>query len=186
MTKPRIWITRSEPGASELASLLNTHGFATWVAPVIEIEEITPPQVDLNAEPIAPLAAVRGFAPDLVIVLSAHAARAYIASEYRQPQVMHIAVGRQTAAALGQQDFSVQVPGEHTSEGIQALLEAQDLPPRACVWLLAGEGGRDRLAHYLRDERNAQVVKWAFYRRVNQQALPEFSATQVSAVVVAS
>ena len=49
-----------------------------------------------------------------------------------------------------------------------------------------GERGRDLLAHYLRDERHARVVKWAFYRRVNQAQVPAFTAREVSAVIIAS
>ena len=186
MTTPRIWITRSEPGASELAALLNSHGFATWVTPVIDIKAITPPRVEFDAEELTPGVAVRDFAPGLVIVLSAHAARAYIVSDYVQSKAPHIAVGCQTASVLQRQGLSVQVPHKHTSEGIQTLLKTQHLPAQLCVWLLAGEGGRDTLAHYLRDECHARVVKWAFYRRVNQHSLPNFTASQVSAVVIAS
>ncbi|ASE39938.1 uroporphyrinogen-III synthase [Brevundimonas vesicularis] len=45
---PRIWITRAEPGASRTAARLRDMGFEPIIAPLLAIENLTPPVPDLT------------------------------------------------------------------------------------------------------------------------------------------
>lgn len=53
LTPKRVWITRAEPGAARTAARLRDMGFEPIVAPLLAIENLTPPVPDL-----APFAAV--------------------------------------------------------------------------------------------------------------------------------
>ena len=39
----RVWVTRSEPGASRLAAALRQAGHAPWTAPTLDIERLDAP-----------------------------------------------------------------------------------------------------------------------------------------------
>jgi uroporphyrinogen-III synthase len=47
-TKPRVWVTRAEPGASRTAARLHDMGFEPLVHPLLAVEHLTPPLPDLD------------------------------------------------------------------------------------------------------------------------------------------
>lgn len=47
-TKPRVWVTRAEPGAARTAARLRDMGFEPLVQPLLEVETLTPPLPDLD------------------------------------------------------------------------------------------------------------------------------------------
>ena len=53
VTPTRVWITRAKPGAARTAARLRDMGFEPIVAPLLTIENLTPPVPDL-----APFAAL--------------------------------------------------------------------------------------------------------------------------------
>ena len=120
----RIWVTRSEPGASELASALKAEGHAVTKAPVLNI-------VQLRFEPPE-----RRF--DVVIVLSVHGAR------FGAPLLMlgdvAFAVGEQTRAAVKDLGAAARVPEQSNSE---SLVEALGEVDGCSVLIVTGRGGRD-------------------------------------------
>ena len=125
--------------------------------------------------------------PRLVIALSAHAAREFIASGLadRVRQAQFLAVGRQTATVLEHEGMVVQVPDLESSEGLLRMPECNEVGAADSVWILAGEGGRDLLARYLRDVRHCRVVKFELYRRQSVDVGP-FESTGIGAVVISS
>ena len=97
----KVWITRSEPGASRLARVLSERGLEPVVAPMVGIEplDVTPPA-----------------AASVCVVLSEHAARA--AARVR-PRLGFVAIGNRTADVLrALVPGTVTVPPRQDSEGI--------------------------------------------------------------------
>ncbi len=153
-----IWITRSEPGASELAGLLEAAGVAVLCHPVVQIERF---------EQWRASGAIDGDAvPAAVVVLSVHAAEAYTGSDLAQRarNVPHFAVGKGTARKLAESGMEAAVPDQASSEGLLELPAIEALPAGAEVWLMAGEGGRDLLETTL-GGRGIRTVKVDWYRR---------------------
>ena len=148
----KVWITRSEPGATRLAEVLTKHGHEVVVAPVLNIESIP---CDPPAESVV-----------AVVVLSEHAARCYFASGLndRAEGASYIAVGEQTAAYLIAQGLEVHVPQRATSEGLLDMQQLSDIAPDDCVWVAAGVGGRGLLESTL--GLRCRVRKLELYRRV--------------------
>ena len=144
----RLWITRSEPGASDLAEQLRKLPLEIHKQPVVNISPLDP-------------GTVPGGQPALIIVLSRHAAFYYLQSELLRPRISHIAIGSATAAELARAGIDAEVPQVSTSEGILAMPVCSDLKPTDVVWLIAGEGGRTTLADHL----PAKVHKFSLYRR---------------------
>ncbi len=168
-----IWITRSEPGASVLAEVLQAAGFEVWCHPLIEIEPLRPFKAravrgEWSIESSAP--------PDLVIALSGHAVREYLASALARHagDAPHIAVGAGTTALLTGAGVDVAQPGEATSEGILAMPQLAGLTDQHNVWILAGEGGRELVLQRLAEQAGCKVVKFELYvrRRATLQELP--------------
>lgn len=161
----RVWITRTEPGAARLATVLEAAGYTAWVRPVLRIEVL------------------RSYPPpgafELTIFLSEHAVHAACANGWRETPAL--AIGPGTQAALRTRGVLAAIPQVATSEGIVDFLTSA-LPSRAL--LAAGEGGRDVLGPLL-EERGVAVVPWAPYRRVAVSGpLPD--SEQVDAIVAAS
>ncbi len=182
----KLWISRSEPGASRLAAGLIGHGFDCWVAPVLAIE---------GTGSVAPVSPETHF--DHVIFLSEHAvAHAGLRGAGLFGQSQWYAIGGSTAAALdrvrieprlGQQiDQQIIVPGsaaDANSEGLLKLPELQRLAGQR-VLLVAGEGGRDLLLQQL-GLRGAEVMQWRVYRRV-PIATVEIDAAKIDVCVASS
>lgn len=190
ITEPdTIWITRSEPGASATATALQELHRPLLVHPVIRIQAIQPLQVrELNTD--TPLTEQNpGAAPTCVIVVSGHAVAPYVELRRRQPdlcgrQILHIAVGRQTARMLEKHAIIAAHPEQMDSEGILAMPEVRQLPTDAVIWLIGGLGGRDVLGKGL-IERGHPVVQWATYERV-ANPLSTVHPCDIAAIVVAS
>ena len=161
----RVWITRTEPGATRLAAALEAAGHTAWVRPVLRIEALR------SSPPPGPF--------DLTIFLSEHAVHAACANGWRETPAL--AIGPGTRAALRTLGVLAATPQVATSEGIVDFLASA--PPSRAL-LAAGEGGRDVLGPLLK-ERGVAVVQWALYRRVAVSGpLPD--SQQVDAIVAAS
>ena len=142
-----VWITRTEPGASRLATVLAEHGHTSVCASVLDIERFdTRTGNDVDAV-------------DVLVVLSEHALVGHEALCTGAKRV--IAVGTATAAALGG-GVRVEIPAEQSSEGVLSLFEHID-PCRVVV--LTGVGGRQLLEPAL-GARGFEVRRIETYRRV--------------------
>jgi uroporphyrinogen-III synthase len=186
-----VWITRTEPGASQQADVLRAHGHAVLVWPLLDIALLDPPQVRVNGNRVDDpdrVANLRSASPCMVIALSAHAVRAAAGHcvLHEAADAIAVAVGAQTAALLSLHFADVAAPTEATSEGILALPEVTRLAAGDTVWVLAGVGGRDLLEQQLLSQHGVTVVKFEFYRRVDQTRPPDLDARSIGAVVIAS
>ena len=141
----RVWVTRTEPGASRLGARLVDAGFDAWVRPVVEIEPISAPLPGRFA---------------LTVFLSAHAVEPAVRNGWKPTPAL--AIGKATLRALARRGIDARTPDRASSEGIIAALAAD--PPRS-VLIAAGEGGRDVLEQWL-THRGIPVAKWCLYRRV--------------------
>ena len=142
----RVWVTRTEPGASRLGVRLVDAGFDAWVRPVLDIE------------PIAALPPVGQFA--LTVFLSGHAVEFAVRNGWASTPAL--AIGKSTRRALVRHGINARTPERSSSEGIISALA--DNPPES-VMIAAGEGGRDILEQWL-THRGIPVAKWCLYRRV--------------------
>ena len=141
----RVWVTRTEPGASRLGARLVDAGFEAWVRPVLEVEPISAPLPGQFA---------------LTVFLSGHAVEFAIRNGWKRTPAL--AIGKATRRALARHGIDARTPDRSSSEGIITALEAD--PPQS-VLIAAGEGGRGVLERWLVD-RGIPVVKWCLYRRV--------------------
>ena len=141
----RVWVTRTEPGASRLGARLVDAGFEAWVRPVLEVEPISAPLPGQFA---------------LTVFLSGHAVELAIRNGWKRTPAL--AIGKATRRALGRHGIDAHTPERSSSEGIIAALAAD--PPQS-VLIAAGEGGRGVLERWLAD-RGIPAVKWCLYRRV--------------------
>ena len=162
----RVWITRSEPGATRLANHLAPLGYDCRLAPLIDIHPTH------EAPPTGRF--------EHVIFLSEHAVScAFEQGASVAERAQWYAIGPATEAAFAgicadlnatrEAQISppqVFVPEQARSEG---LLQAPALQASALqgqkVLLVAGEDGRELIASTL-VERGADVSTWLVYRRV--------------------
>ena len=142
----RVWVTRTEPGASRLGARLVEAGFEAWVRPVLDVEPTAAPP------PAGQFA--------LTVFLSGHAVEYAVDNGWVSTPAL--AIGKSTRRALAQHGIEARTPDRSSSEGIIAALAAN--PPEN-VMIAAGEGGRDVLERWL-GERGIPAVKWSLYRRV--------------------
>ena len=141
----RIWVTRTEPGATRLAEALKAAGHDAWVRPVLRVEHVPAP--------------LPSGAFDLTVFLSEHAVRAALAKGWQRTPAL--AIGPATQAALDEHGIAAAIPDVASSEGIAAHLAETSV---SRVLLATGEGGRDALPGMLA-ERGTSVVAWRLYRR---------------------
>jgi len=155
-----VLVTRTEPGASELAEALRAVGHAVHCVPVLEILPLD------DAEWRDVMRELDRFA--IVICVSAHAARfalERIDAEWKQrPELTWIAVGAATARALAERGIAAQRPETESSEGILALAPLSRVVGQR-VLICAGRGGRPLLAEEL-SGRGARVTSLVLYERV--------------------
>ena len=142
----RVWVTRTEPGASRLGARLVDAGFDAWVRPVLRIE------------PIAERPPAGRFA--LTVFLSGHAAEFAVRNGWKPMPAL--AIGDSTRRVLARHGIDARTPKQSSSEGIVEALAAD--PPEN-VMIAAGEGGRGVLERWLAD-RGIPAVRWSLYRRV--------------------
>ena len=189
----KIWLTRTEPGASRQAAELRAHGYSVWVEPLLEITPLRPLRMQCDGHPVSAPGEtsrqrqVRATAPTLVVALSAHAV-----AEARQQGLLedaagaaYVAVGAHTAAALAPEVSTVDVAQPATSEGVLALPALRDLGAGDVVWLWAGVGGRTLLAEHLLRQPGIGVVKFELYQR-RERVLKDTARPDINVVVIGS
>lgn len=173
-----------------LGQRLSANGFDCVVAPLIEVRTLVVPSVLVNHQHEENLTRALAVLPDIVIVLSAHAARAYLEhARFNTPSdLLYVAVGEQTAAVLrAAQGLQVAVPSIPTSEGVLAMPQIKRLAAGDNVWIVAGVGGRKTLMQALYAERHCRVVKLALYERQEAATLASFDvAADIDIVEISS
>lgn len=166
----RIWVSRSEPGASRQAAALRNAGYDVVTAPVIEIEATE------AARPAAEAAFQH------VIFLSEQAVRFGGPFDYCAGASVH-AVGQRTAAALRAQGIRAEVPNRASSDGLLEHLSNDRLADTTCL-IVAGLGGRKTLAESLKTQ-GVRLTELLCYRRVDATVDPTLLAG-VTHILVAS
>ena len=141
----RLWVTRTEPGASRLATALEAAGHDAWVRPVLRIEPLRSP--------------VPAGVFDLTVFLSEHAVHGALTGGW--PETPALAIGPGTQTALSEHGVKAAIPAHASSEGIAEFLVND---PPATVLVATGAGGRNALPELL-GARGIEVVPWHLYRR---------------------
>ncbi len=144
----RVWITRTEPGASRFADVMREAGFDPVVAPVLTIA---------RTGEVAP----RGRF-DTAVFVSEHAA-CYAGELTLDSETTLVAIGRATRTELERQGRRVAVT-EPSSDALIARWQASET--RALLErlvLVKGEGGRETLPVAL--ARYSELTVWDAYRR---------------------
>ena len=168
VTRPRVWVTRTEPGCSRQAKALETAGYSALAAPVLGVEAT-------GAErPVGPF--------QQVFFLSEQAVRAAGDLAFCRGAEVH-AVGGQTAARLAESGVAADVADPASSEGLIQLLAGRSISGAACL-IVAGEGGRKDLKEHLQAA-SARVTEYLCYRRISLDVSPDLLAG-VSHILVAS
>lgn len=142
----RVWVTRTEPGATRTAARLEARGFAVLKRPVLGIEPLAaPPPTDSF---------------DVALFVSEHAA-AHAADPLPQAR-RTAAIGASAATALAARGIVADwLPFADAERFVRALAAA---PPRRAL-IVKGEGGRD-VAQRALAARGCAVREWNVYRRV--------------------
>ncbi len=164
----RVWVTRSEPGASRQAAALEAAGYQVLNAPVLSIEATGVPAPDGSYQH--------------VIFLSEHAVRSARTLDFCAGARVH-AIGRQTAAALQASGISSESPDRSSSDGLLDQLDRERLTGQRCL-IVAGEDGRKTLAEGLQ-ARGASVEEYLCYRRLPAAPAPD-ALEGVTHILVAS
>ncbi len=161
----KIWITRTEPGATALAEALAHAGYDVIKAPVLGVKPLPfqPP-----AEPF-----------DIGLFLSVQAVR-FAAADLADKIGALYAVGRQTQAALRELGLDAKAPSLETSEGLLATMPE---PTDQRIVLITGSGGRDWLGAALTN-RGARVQRLDVY--VRYPLTPLIETEDVDAIVASS
>ncbi len=160
-----VWVTRSEPGASELAAALRAGGHTVLKAPVLEI----------RPKPFEPISGPF----DIGLFLSVQGVRiagARLAGEARTL----FAIGRRTGSELAARGFEAALPDVETGEG---LLEALGDVTGKRILLVTGAGGRSLLPDELQ-KRGARVTRLEVYLRYPLS--PDVDAERVEVIVTSS
>lgn len=174
----RVWITRSEPGASRAAARLTAAGYQSLVAPVLAIARVPDAVLDAGAV-------------DDVIFLSEHAVKpglALLQAAGLTPSALRtFAIGPHTASCLADFGMRALVPPVTTSEGLLAMSQLAVVAGRRVV-IFAGAGGREQLRQGL-EQRGARVTRLALYRRVQvpvDDVCDAIEPAQIGAIAVSS
>ena len=160
----RVWLARTEPGATRQAAALAAHGFGVLKAPVLGIERLR------TAPPAGSF--------DVVVFVSEHAVTGAAANGWRTGPAMPI--GTATARALLACGIEPGWPAQANAQGVVDVL-APSPPKRALV--VKGLGGRTNLQEWLL-ARKRTVVEWDVYRRVPLD--PSIAEERVDAIVASS
>ena len=166
MTK-RIWITRTEPGASRLASKLLVSGYQPVTAPVFEIEPVSTPTPQIDT--------------DLWVFVSSHAVFHAANCQWDKTKPV-IAVGPATAAQFESMQVHPLVPNQHSSEGVYDLIRSR-FTTGLRVTIVAGRDGRKDLSAWLCADGYA-CHEWIVYERKPTKV--QVSTSQLEAIVAAS
>ncbi|MYD46750.1 MAG: uroporphyrinogen-III synthase [Gammaproteobacteria bacterium] len=166
MTK-RIWITRTEPGASRLASKLLETGYQPITAPVFTIEPVQSPTPRIET--------------DLWVFVSTHAV-SHAANHQWDKTKPVIAVGPATASQFESMLVQPLVPSQHSSEGIYDLIRSR-FKTGLRVTIVSGRDGRKDLRTWLSDD-GYECDEWIVYERKPSRI--QVSTSQLDAIVAAS
>ena len=163
----RVWVTRTEPGASRLSRRLARAGYGALNAPVLYIEDTANP---------APKGCF-----DFVLFVSAHAVERAFATGWGAALRPGVAAGIGAAAetALSSRDVRMRVCGLADAVAVTHAL----VTPPARTLIVKGEGGRDVVQNWVRSH-GAYVADWDVYRRV--PASPDLGDDTIDAIVAAS
>ena len=164
----RLWVTRTEPGASRLAAALQERGYEVLKAPVLRIEQLrtTPPSQCF----------------DLTVFVSEHAVvGAANNGWFNQPgRDRPVAViGAAAHCALRQRGKE---PALEPLASAADVVDALPATPRRTL-VVKGEGGRNVLQRRLR-QRGGEVAEWNVYRRV--VAAPKVARQRIDAIIASS
>ncbi len=157
----RTWITRSDPGAERLLQGLASAGVAAICTPAVKIATLDPFELMLvgpGGRRALAQEELEDLFPDVIVVVSQHAAKRFKEYGLPAPEVPLLAIGAATAGVLG---AGVLVAREASSEG---LLAEPILKKVGLVWLVAGRDGRETITDQL-IQRGARVVKILLYER---------------------
>lgn len=166
MTKT-VWITRTEPSASRLATTLRQSGYHPVVAPVMEIVPVG------SSSPLGDT--------DLWVFVSSHAVYQVSKRQWDKTKTT-IAVGPTTATQLKQLGVSPLVPSRHSSEGIYELIRAR-FTPEFRITIVAGRSGRKDLVKWL-DSDGFCCKEWIVYDRKSTDF--QIGDEHVDAIVITS
>jgi len=168
VTRPRVWVTRTEPGCSRQAEALEAAGYDVFAAPVLSVAET-------DAE--RPAGSFQH-----VFFLSEQAVRTAGDLSFCAGAAVH-AVGGQTAARLAAAGIAADVADPPSSEGLIKLCAGETIAGAACL-IVAGEGGRKVLKEHL-EAASAVVSEYLCYQRVGLD-VPAASLAGVSHILIAS
>ena len=164
----RVWVTRTEPGASRLAAVLQEHGFEVLKAPVLRIELLP------SAAPAQRF--------ELMVFVSEHAVHGAARNgglANLPPNQAAAAIGDTACHALRRYGIEPTLPAQPSAAAIaEALLS---VPRRTLI--VKGEDGRNVLQNRLRTQ-GGSVTEWNVYRRV--ALTPELAEQRIEAIVAAS
>lgn len=163
----RIWITRTEPGASRLGSKLREACFDPVTKPVFEIQPVH------SAEPPQDT--------DLWVFVSGHAV-SHVSKRQWDRSKPTIAIGTSTAAQLESMKTHPLVPSRHSSEGVYDLIRSR-YAPGVRVTIVAGHDGRKDLGEWLRND-GYICQEWIVYRRKPTKV--QIQTSLLDAIVIAS
>lgn len=163
----RIWVTRTEPGASRLSRRLTCAGHAVLNAPVLNIEATS------NVAPTGCF--------DFVLFVSSHAVERAFATGWGPALSPGVAagIGRSAEIALHRRGIRTRLCGVADAAAVTRALVTP--PPRTLV--VKGEGGRDVVQNWVRSH-GASAAEWDVYRRV--PAKPVLDDERIDAIVAAS
>ena len=180
----RLWVTRSEPGASELVQFLRESDVAVEPVkyPVVGIEPLFLVESGLAKKGLAKTDSGEPD-PQLVVVTSRHAATRY-AEALTPATCPHIAVGGATQRTLSEAGIGSEVPEIAGSEGILGMTAVANLSAGSVVWLIKGQEGRSLLQDELR-RRSVRVSVFELYRRCEVDLAP-FEVGSVDGIEVSS
>lgn len=164
----RVWVTRTEPGASRLTTLLRGRGFDVFATPVLRIELLSSPAPSGHF--------------DFGVFVSEHAVYGAVRN-----RGLGNAWRNLPAAAIGNAAYDAL--RNHGTEPVlapqanaAALVEALSCIPSQTL-IVKGEGGRQLLQRWLRN-RGGKVVEWNVYRRA--ALAPNVRGQRFGAIVAAS
>ena len=161
----RVWVTRTEPGASRLARRLADAGYSVLNAPVLRIADTG-------------VAAPAGCF-DFVLFVSAHAVeRAFARGLELRPGVA-AGIGAGAENALRRRGIEPRLTGLTNAAAVPSALGT----PPARTLVVKGHGGRDVVQNWLRGQ-DAAVAEWNVYRRV--PTTPALDGERIDVIVAAS
>ena len=154
----RIWVTRTEPGATTMAKYLRRVGLEVSVASLIIVEGIktAPPARSFNA----------------VVYLSQHAVR-HAACTWLTTE-LSIAIGTATQRTLREFNIESQMPDHPSSERLLCYISRR-LPLGSTILIVCGEGSRGVLPRRLQSL-GFDVHEWCVYRRIAVESCPQLQA----------